>query len=94
MKKHSILIVEDEMLVRGGLKAMIGWDKLDIEVCGDAENGAEALKIYEKFHPDIILTDIRMPVDHPGKGQQSKNYFPDLLRRIFLSAGCHEAGRV
>lgn len=62
MKKHSILIVEDEMLVRGGLKAMIGWDKLDIEVCGDAENGAEALKIYEKFHPDIILTDIRMPV--------------------------------
>lgn len=45
MKKHGILIVEDEVLVRGGLKAMINWEKLGIEVCKDAANGAEALKI-------------------------------------------------
>ena len=61
-KKYKILIVEDEVLVRGGLKAMIDWEKLGLELAGDAANGAEALEMYKECRPDIILTDIRMPV--------------------------------
>lgn len=60
--KRKVLIVEDEVLVREGLKSVIGWDKLGMEVVGDAANGRQALEIYERERPDIVLTDIRMPV--------------------------------
>ncbi len=54
--------MEDEVLVREGLKSVIGWDKHVMEVVGDAANGRQALEIYERERPDIVLTDIRMPV--------------------------------
>ena len=60
--KRKVLIVEDEVLVREGLKSVIGWNKLGMEVVGDAANGRQALEIYERERPDIVLTDIRMPV--------------------------------
>ncbi len=60
--KRKVLIVEDEVLVREGLKSVIGWNKLGMEVVGDAVNGRQALEIYERERPDIVLTDIRMPV--------------------------------
>jgi two-component system response regulator YesN len=60
--KYKVLIVEDEVLVRGGLKSVISWGKLGMEIIGDAANGRAALEIYEKDRPDIILTDIKMPV--------------------------------
>lgn len=61
-EKRKVLIVEDEVLVREGLKSIIGWEKLEMEVIGDVANGKQALEIYEREKPDIILTDIRMPV--------------------------------
>ena len=60
--RRKVLIVEDEVLVREGLKSVIGWDKLGMEVVGDVSNGKQALEVYERERPDIILTDIRMPV--------------------------------
>lgn len=60
--RYKVLIVEDEVLVRGGLKSVIGWEKLGMEIIGDAANGKQALEIYEADKPDIILTDIKMPV--------------------------------
>jgi len=57
-----ILIVEDELLVRIGLKSSIDWNKLNRKVIADVSNGQAALEIYEKEKPDIILTDIKMPV--------------------------------
>ena len=61
-KVRKVLIVEDEVLVRYGLKSAIDWKKLDMEIIGDAANGKQALEIYEKNRPDIILTDIKMPI--------------------------------
>lgn len=61
-EKRKVLIVEDEVLVREGLKSVIGWEKLGMEVVGDVANGKQALEIYEREKPDIILTDIRMPM--------------------------------
>lgn len=58
----KVLIVEDEILVRVGLRSMINWKSLDMIVIGDACNGKQALEIYEKEMPDIILTDIKMPI--------------------------------
>lgn len=58
----SVLIAEDEMLVRIGLKTMIQWAGFDMYVCADVADGQSALEVYEKQKPDIIITDLRMPV--------------------------------
>lgn len=58
---YSVMIVDDEMLVRMGLKSMIDWEELGFEIIGEAGNGQAA---YEKFlvtKPDIVITDIKMP---------------------------------
>lgn len=55
-----ILIVEDEFLVRLGLKSLIDWKSYGFYIVADASNGEEGLKLYEKYHPYLIITDIRM----------------------------------
>ena len=56
----SVLIVDDQALVRGGLRLIIDAQD-DLEVVGEAENGAEALIAAERLEPDVVLMDIRMP---------------------------------
>ena len=59
---YKLLIVDDEPLVQVGVRSMLNWNKLDIEVIGTAANGRIALDIIEEKHPDIVVTDIKMPV--------------------------------
>lgn len=59
---YKVLIVEDEIFVRLGIKMSVEWKKLDMEVIGDVANGKLALEVYEKEHPDIVMTDLKMPV--------------------------------
>ena len=56
-----VLICDDQALVRGGFRAILGAQP-DIEVVGEAENGAEAVALADRRRPDVILMDIRMPV--------------------------------
>lgn len=58
----KLLIADDEPLVQIGIKSMLNWSELGIEVCGVAMNGAQALKMIEEFSPEIVITDIRMPI--------------------------------
>jgi two-component system response regulator YesN len=60
MKK--ILIVDDEYIVRLGLKTIVDWAMFGYMVAGEAANGKEALDFFEKNPADVILTDIKMPV--------------------------------
>ena len=57
-----IFLVDDEPLVLIGMQGMLNWSELGYEVAGTARNGAEALKAIEEKHPDIVVSDIRMPV--------------------------------
>ncbi|MFC5406210.1 response regulator [Cohnella soli] len=57
----KVILVEDEMLVRIGLKNSIDWSKLGMEVIADFSNGQTAWDFYQQEKPDLILTDIRMP---------------------------------
>ena len=59
---YHVMIVEDEKFVRIGLKKMIHWESLNMEVIIDVKNGEEAYKYYLQYKPDIILTDLRMPL--------------------------------
>lgn len=59
---YRVMIVEDEMLVRLGIKNSIDWQKFNMEVIADVADGKTALDLYNKEKPDLIITDINMPV--------------------------------
>ncbi len=58
----KLLIVDDEPLVQIGIKSMLNWADYGIEVCGTAVNGANALELIEEYSPELVITDIRMPI--------------------------------
>ncbi|MEE1831803.1 response regulator transcription factor [Streptomyces sp. SP17KL33] len=55
-----ILVVDDQQLVRMGLR-MLFEQAQDIEIQGEADNGAEAVRLAERLTPDVVLMDLRMP---------------------------------
>ncbi|CAI6044834.1 Regulator of RpoS [Paenibacillus sp. JJ-100] len=58
----KVLLVDDEMYIRRGMYELIDWHSMGMEITGEAENGLEALDKAECLKPDIIITDIRMPI--------------------------------
>ena len=57
----QVLIVDDEMDTRQGLKDFIAWEELGVSHVHLASDGSEALEVSAKIKPDIIISDIRMP---------------------------------
>ena len=58
----KVLIVDDEYIMRQGLKYMIDWEQEGFTICGEATNGNEALRMIEELQPHIVISDIVMPV--------------------------------
>ncbi len=58
----KIIIVDDERLERNLLRNCINWGTLNMEIIGEASNSDEALQLLEKDTPEIVFTDINMPV--------------------------------
>lgn len=58
----KILIVDDEPLVQAGIKSMINWSEHDYTIIGTASNGEIAYQMIQTQNPDIVITDIKMPV--------------------------------
>ncbi len=58
----KLLIADDEALVCIGLQSMLKWEKFNIEIVGIAHNGAQEEDMIEKLKPDIVITDIKMPL--------------------------------
>src|SRR5260370_7331877 len=59
-KKIKIVLADDHVLVRNGIKAMLEHDA-DLSVTGEAGNGSEALEVARAVKPDLLILDIRMP---------------------------------
>ena len=60
MEPISVLVADDHSLVRAGFRSILG-DEDDINVVGDAKDGAEAVETAVRELPDVVLMDIRMP---------------------------------
>lgn len=58
----KVLIVEDEFIMRQGMKHMIEWEKEGFTIVGEATNGEEALKLIDVLKPNIVISDIVMPI--------------------------------
>ena len=57
---HTILIADDSLYIREALCKF--FEQEDFNVCGEAENGKEAVAKAQELHPDLILLDLSMPV--------------------------------
>lgn len=76
-RKPKIMIVEDEPILRQGLEILGDWEKNGLHLIGSASNGEEALARMETECPDIIITDIMMPVmDGIALIERVKEIFP------------------
>ena len=58
---YTVVVADDEEELRRALIRRVDWESIGFSVVGEAENGVEALELVEKFEPDLLLTDIRMP---------------------------------
>ncbi|MRH42793.1 response regulator [Aquibacillus halophilus] len=59
---NKVFLVDDDRFVRKGLKSIIDWESCGYEVCAEADNGEDALEYIKHHTPDLVVTDIRMPV--------------------------------
>jgi len=86
---YRLLIVEDEKWEREGLVEFLDWRSLGIELVGCACNGFEGLTISEQTHPDIILTDIRMPkMDGLKMSKEIRRFLPHA--KIIILSGYND----
>lgn len=61
MEKLKVFLVEDEFVVREGIKNSINWEATGYDFCGEASDGELAFSMIQKLKPDIVITDIKMP---------------------------------
>lgn len=59
---YKVLLVEDEEMIRKGLRYSFDWLACDCVVVGEAENGLEGLSHIRTLHPDIVIVDVNMPL--------------------------------
>lgn len=89
MNLYRIMIVDDEEEIRLGIIKKIDWESNGFIVVGDAENGQDALEKAEKLHPDVIMTDIRMPfMDGLELGKRLSELMPST--KIIIFSGCDD----
>lgn len=82
-----VLLVDDEPLVLIGMQSMLDWEAQGYELAGTARNGAEALEKIGALHPDIVVSDIRMPVmDGLQLAEKSRETFGALPVFIILTS--------
>ena len=89
MEKISVFLVEDEVIIRNGVKKSIDWEQEGYFFAGEASDGELAYPIILKEKPDIVITDIRMPfMDGLELSRLVKEKLPDI--RIVLLTGYGE----
>jgi two-component system response regulator YesN len=61
-KKISVMLVDDYYIVREDLKTLVDWEGLGFRICCEAINGKQGLELFQKYRPQLVITDIKMPV--------------------------------
>ncbi|MFC7679014.1 response regulator [Paenibacillus sp. GCM10028914] len=85
MRKIKIVIADDQMLTREGLRTILDLED-DIEVVGVAKNGEEACELVETLKPDLVMLDIQMPImDGISALKRIKISYPNIFILILTT---------
>lgn len=58
---YKVLLIDDEVFIREGMRTIIPWGEYGCEIVGEAEDGEEGIEKIIQLKPDIVISDIRMP---------------------------------
>lgn len=86
---YRLLLVDDEPIIREGLKKLITWEEFGIEIVGQASSGTEALGKIRSLSPHIVITDVTMPSGSGIELIQQAACLPESPRFIVLSGYNH-----
>ncbi|MCQ2524771.1 MAG: response regulator, partial [Lachnospiraceae bacterium] len=85
----KVFLVEDEYIIREGIKNIINWEGNGYTFCGEAADGELALPLISKTQPDIVITDIKMPfMDGLELSRLIKQKYPNI--EIIILSGYDE----
>ncbi|MEI6210331.1 MAG: response regulator transcription factor [bacterium] len=90
MKKITVLLAEDHMIVREGLKKLLETEK-DILVVGEATNGRQAVDMAAKLRPDVVVMDIAMPQLNGLEATRQIRQLVPAAKILMLSAHSDDA---
>lgn len=86
---YKVMIVDDEPKVRRKLQESIDWEKYDMEISGEAEDGEMACALAQEIKPDIILLDINIPfMNGLAVAERVNGFLPNCV--IILITGYDE----
>ena len=81
----KVLLVDDEDIIKSGLRREVKWEELGCLITAEASDGAEALELIRKDPPDVVISDIRMPYkDGLTLMEEARQEYPDLYF-LFIS---------
>ena len=88
-KKLSVFLVDDEKIIRTGMKKLYNWEESGFVIAGEAENGRDALPLIESLSPDLVITDLKMPFcDGITLAEKIKEILP--LTKVIILTGYDE----
>lgn len=74
-----VLIVDDDFTARSNIKTMFDWNENGFMICGEASNGKVALEMIKEEQPDVVITDMKMPLlDGVGLIQYISRCYPEV----------------
>jgi DNA-binding NarL/FixJ family response regulator len=80
--KSRILLVDDHQLIRKAIGCLL---ESDFEICGEAENGKEAVEKAQELKPDLVLLDLSMPVVSGTEAARAIRKLMPKTKIVFLS---------
>lgn len=85
---YKVMLIDDEDMEREGMAAIIPWDQLNMQLVDMAWNGVEGLEKIQLQKPDIVITDIKMPVmDGIELIRRCREIFPDMMFVVLSGYG-------
>jgi two-component system response regulator YesN len=85
---YKVILVDDERIIREGIASMIDWASLGLELAGTAADGQAAAELIDSLSPDIVITDVKMPVlDGLGLIALEHDRHPDVVFIVLSGYG-------